>query len=81
MRKYLSSPTGCPIRGTLDSILGVNLINPTDPFDRNDRPNYIGVTEVDWDNQKNTMRDNEIVFVDETGQQWKRSDLNMAFEA
>ena len=75
MRAY--SPTGSLIVQTLEVVPATSGITPNSfrmihgelDFD------WDGNTEIEWNDQKTVMRENQRVFVDEEGLEWLESQL------
>lgn len=66
------SPTGSPIIGTLETIIGrANAVE----YSETGAPDYDGGTEVYWDEQKTVERNGSPVYLDENGGEWAFSQL------
>jgi hypothetical protein len=66
MAEY-KSPNGAYIKGTLETLSGVALING---IDESGEPEHCGETEIYWDEQKTVERDGKPVYVDTEGSEW-----------
>ena len=64
-------PNGIEIVGSKEVIPGTAGILGWE----NGEPNYDGETEVDWDNQQTVRRDDELVYIDDHGNEWLRGQL------
>ena len=72
------SPTGSPIRGTLDQVPGIAIIEDfsRDPETGDLTWQHAGETKMHWDGQAHvTNADGEILFVDENADIWPQSQL------
>ena len=74
---------GTPIKGTLEIITGrAELLE--DGFERNSDGNlegeHEGSTEVFWNDQRTIHRQNEAVFLDETGNELTQSEIELVEE-
>ena len=66
------SPTGSPITGILETLFGIASING---LNEDGSPDYADETEVLWDTQTPVLRKGEMIFVDEDGEEWRRSQI------
>ena len=76
--KNYVSPTGSPIVGTLENLVGraeITGISPTG------EPEHAGETTIFWDDQKTVTRGGKIVFLDEDGGEWTFDELVSADDA
>jgi hypothetical protein len=71
------APTGAEIKGTLEKLLGVALING---IDDNGLPEFAGETEVDWDSQETCTRLGKVLYVDTNGEEWTFNQLTKVEE-
>ena len=76
----LFGPTGVAIRGTLDQVPGCALLDP-ESARRNDTGalefEYEGETTIFWNDQTTQRRDGERLFVDESDNVWRESQLEL----
>ena len=68
------SPTGSPIVGTLETIVGIGMIKG---IDVDGTPDYVGETDIFWDDQITVVRDGKIIFVDDDGDEWTFDQLTV----
>ncbi len=77
-RKY-QAPTGSPICGSAEFVLVTASIAGIKP---DGTPEYDGArSEVHWDTQKQVMRDDKPLFVDENGEEWTFDQLTVIGES
>lgn len=78
------SPTGSPIRGTLETISGTAHIEEFGWFRESDGSlgfEYDGYADIDWNSQETvkTIGDKAwAVFIDENGDQWGEDDITLS---
>jgi hypothetical protein len=78
MAKVLVGPNGMRIRGTLERVLGVALIQSATMKRGKLDYEYEGETEIFWDGQETvTDEKGETVFVDVEGNEWPESELRL----
>ncbi|MGQ7794496.1 hypothetical protein ACUN0C_18990 [Faunimonas sp. B44] len=74
MTRIWKSPSGAEIVGTLERLMGCANINDiTDDGE----PVYSGDTKIWWDEQRTVLRDGQMLFVDENGDEWIFAELKV----
>lgn len=66
------APNGDAIVGTLEKLIGTALISG---IEDDGTPIFDGETKVDWDSQVTVTREDKIIFLDESGNQWTFDEL------
>lgn len=69
------TPYGDPLRGTLERIPGIALVDENEARDDDGDPNHAGDTDVIWDGQETVIRAGQRVWVDESGNEFLESEL------
>lgn len=72
MPQIFVSPTGSKIIGTLERLTGVATLST---INDDGTPNYLGKTDIFWDDQETATREGEIIFLDQNGAEWTFGEL------
>ena len=75
------SPSGVLIDGTLESLLGRAHVHVTKNVQGHVEIEFLGETEIFWNEQKTVEQDDEIIYLDEEGGIWKESEIVWKEEA